>query len=261
MPSYNKHGVTSRVKLLLTGDSGSGKTTLLSSLANNGYNLRILDFDGGLDILGDYLTKEGTANTYYETLRDTMSKALAFPKALRLIDNWKTEEEDFGPISNWTDKDVLVIDSLTFMANSCMRSVLQQENKKFTDQPAIHHWGAAGRGVEAVIQYITSDEVKCNVVVTTHVQYVEDAAGGKKAYPVVIGAKLPTIIGRYFNCLLRIDVKPSKEGGTRTLRTVSDYKMDLKNTAPSIIEPDAEPNLNKIFEAIKENAKKKMVKS
>ena len=55
MASIRNHRASEVTKLLLVGDSGSGKTSSLASLANAGYNLRILDFDDGLAILPEYL--------------------------------------------------------------------------------------------------------------------------------------------------------------------------------------------------------------
>lgn len=256
MPAFKDHSVGSRTKLLLCGDSGSGKTSALASLANAGYNLRIADFDDGLDVLGNYLNPDAVDNVHYVTLRDTMKVASAFTNFTKLVENWKDGSTEFGPVKEWGEDDVLVIDSLTFLANSAMRYCLQRDGKKFSDQPAIQHWGEAGRNIELLVQYLTSDEVKCNVVFNTHVQYYDDAGGGRKAYPVVLGSKLPTIIGRYFNTILRIDVKPTKEGGTRILRTASDYKMDLKTPAPKNIEVETDLDLSKIFEGIKSNANK-----
>ena len=55
MPPLATHAATKRTKLLIVGDPGSGKTALLGSLANAGYNVRILDFDAGVDILFAYV--------------------------------------------------------------------------------------------------------------------------------------------------------------------------------------------------------------
>jgi hypothetical protein len=255
MPAYTDHTVGSRTKLLLCGDSGSGKTSSLASLANAGYNLRILDFDAGLDVLGNYLEGDAASRIHYVTLRDSMKTATAFENATKLITlGWKDGDIDLGLAKDWGDTDVLVIDSLTFLANSAMRRILQRDGKKFTDQPAIQHWGEAGRNIELLIQWLTSDELPCNLVVTTHVQYYDEPGGGSRAYPVALGRKLPTIIGRYFNTVLRIDVKPSKLGGSRILRTASDYKMDLKNPAPKQIDPEVDLDLNLIFEGIRKRA-------
>jgi ribosome-associated translation inhibitor RaiA len=259
MPSYSQHPVSSRTKLLLVGDSGAGKTAMLAGLANAGYELFILDFDDGLDILSSYLNKDAVDRVHYETLRDDLGKAEAFGKTLKLLDGWvdSATGEDFGPIDSWDAKRVLVVDSVTFLADAAMRKALRLNGKRPTDKPSQPDWYDAGRDVEEVIKYITSDNVKCNVVCNTHLLYMEDATGSTRAYPVVLGNKLPTKVGRYFNTICRIDVKPSKSGeGTRTLRTASDFKMDLKNTAPNSIDVEAEADLAKLFAAIKKNAEK-----
>jgi hypothetical protein len=42
---------------------------------------------------------------------------------------------------------------------------------------------------------------------------------------------------------------------------MSDHKMDLKVTAPSLIEPNIELDLNKLFESIQKNAQSKLKES
>lgn len=258
MPMFSEHPVDSRVKMLLVGDSGAGKTAMLAQLANAGYNLRILDYDNGLDILAEYLKPESVNNVMYHTLTDNMKSPDAFDRGLRLLSDWKEGDKSYGSITELGPQDVLVVDSLTFMGESALRRILKLNGKKLSDRPSQPEWGDAIRDVEGVIQYLTGDHVKCNVVMTTHIRYVEDAGGANKAYPAALGAQLPTKVGRYFNVVCRLDVKPSGKGSSRVLRTISDYKMDLKNTAPSIIEPEAEADLAKIFEAIKRNAENKL---
>lgn len=255
MPSFRKHTVSKSTKLLLVGDSGAGKTATLATLANAGYNVRILDFDNGLDILSSYLNDDAVDRVHYETLRDDLKKATAFAEAIKLINDWKTDDVDFGPVANWTEKDVLVIDSMTMMGTSALKAALQKSGNKMTDQPSQPQWGEAMRNVENIIQYLTSDSLKCNVIFTSHIHFQEDASGASKGYPSVVGSKLPTIISRYFNCVMRLDVKPSKSGGQRVLRTVSDFRMNLKNTAPKLIEPEIEPDLAHVIKAIQDNAK------
>ena len=62
MANIKTHKSAEYTKLMLVGDSGSGKTTALSTLANAGYNLRILDFDDGLSILPEFLNKYAVKN-------------------------------------------------------------------------------------------------------------------------------------------------------------------------------------------------------
>ena len=258
MASIKNHTSVDVTKLLLVGDSGSGKTASLATLANAGYKLRILDYDNGLDILPEFLNDTGVNNVSYVTLKDPMGRAEAFRKGATLISNWKDEDEEYGPVSKWTNKDVLVIDSLTLMGEAALRAALVFNNKKSTDQASQPEWGTAARDVQHIIQYITGSEVPCNVVVTTHMQYMEGDMGVSKAYPTSVGSKLSTKLGRYFNCVCRIDTRSSSKGTERTLRTVSDHRMDLKVTAPSLIGQTTELDLAKLFSAIQTNARKKL---
>ncbi len=260
MANIKTHKATEYTKLMLVGDSGSGKTTALASLANAGYNLRILDFDDGLSILPEFLNKDAVKNVSFVTCKDSLGQATAFRKGVQMITNWKDGDEDFGSVKNWTNKDVLVIDSLTLMGEAALRGALVFNNKKPTDQPSQPEWGTAARDVQHIIQYITGSEVPCNVVVTTHMQYMEGDLGVSKAYPTSVGSKLSTKIGRYFNCVCRIDTRSSSKGTERTLRTVSDHKMDLKVTAPSRVEANTECDLAKLFDSIQKNAQSKLNK-
>ena len=148
MASIKNHQSTDVTKLLLVGDSGSGKTASLAQLANAGYNLRILDYDDGLAILPEFLNADAVNNVSYVTLKDPIGKADSFRRGVNLISNWKDEGEEFGPVSKWTPKDVLVIDSLTLMGEAALRGALVFNNKKPTDQASQPEWGTAARDVQ-----------------------------------------------------------------------------------------------------------------
>ena len=70
MAKFAEHQVSAITRALVVGDSGAGKTSLLASVANGGYNLRVLDTDGQLDPLAGWLTKEGMKRTSFITLKD-----------------------------------------------------------------------------------------------------------------------------------------------------------------------------------------------
>lgn len=256
MTAFKDHPINKRVKALVTGDPGSGKTTLLASLANAGYNLRIMDFDAGLDILRAYLTPEGTDRTKYVTLTDSLNTATAFNLAYRLLSSWKVGEEDLGPVKSWGEDTVLAVDTITRAGDAALRRALAMSGKKFNDQASQPEWGTAIRDVEFLISYLTSEEVKCNVVFNSHLKYVGGEDGNAiKTYPHVVGSVtgggFPTRVGGYFNTIIRVDEKAK---GARVLRTISDHKMSLKNPAPKVVLPEEEPDLAKLFAKIKENA-------
>jgi hypothetical protein len=245
----NDHPAQRVTKALIVGDSGSGKTALLGSLANAGLKIRVLDFDDGLQILLDpaYLKPEARQNVSYVTLRDTLTKATAFSRAVSLLSNWKTETEDFGPVSTWGDDTVLVIDTLNFMSKAALKAAKAKAGKSLTQKASLAEWGDALADVENVVSWLTGSDVKCNLVANTHIKHIEDEDGISKAYPAIEGQNLAKQIAGYFNTVVRID---PKKDGKRIIRTVSDHKMSLK-TPSSTIPAEIEPNLALLFSYVR----------
>lgn len=105
MPPLTAHQSGKTTKLLFIGDSGAGKSGALASLASEGYNLRILDLDNGLDVLKNLLTdprsqyKTGAADRVeFVTVTDQMknvngklvpSRATAWTRAINLLAKWE----------------------------------------------------------------------------------------------------------------------------------------------------------------------------
>jgi hypothetical protein len=230
MPALSAHPSTTLTKALIVGAPGTGKTGALASLAEAGYNIRVLDFDNGLDILSHVCTKPERIE--YETLTDEYStksgkpmlkSAKAFPAAMKLLDNWH------GGVYTWTPDDVLVIDSLSLMARSAMNYVMFI-NGKLGQKPQIQHWGEAMELVENLLAVLYSTSVGCNVIVNSHIVYIgEDEDGPTTGYPMAIGSKLPPKIGRYFNSMLLARTLGTK----RVLATQSVGNIQCKNPAPN----------------------------
>ena len=125
MPSMLEHESNHLVKMLVAADSGSGKSGALSSLVDAGLNVRVLDFDNGLSVIRGFVNdKSKLANVHYKTLTDDLSlmaarigikKAHAFQEAMDLLDKggklWGDDAEHIGPVTSWTPRDVLVLDT------------------------------------------------------------------------------------------------------------------------------------------------------
>lgn len=217
MANLNTKKAKDPLKLLLIGDSGTGKTGALASLANAGFELFILDLDNGTDILNFVVKDEFKKNVHIETLTDTgkMSGSgsnqkiiklnpQAFPKALSLLQKWKDSEtgEDFGPVSSWSTNRVLVVDSLSFLGMAALDYVLAK-NGRGGEQPFQADWGEAMRMLEQTLQIIYSTEIKCHVVMNSHITYQQvEGSGITKGLPMGLGSQLPPKIGRYFNMML-----------------------------------------------------------
>lgn len=284
MPTLDD-GPQESIKMLLIGDSGSGKTSALGSLAKAGYDLFILDFDNGLDVLRDpdIVPRDCRKHIHYVTLTDPMKMGpggkviprgtpSAWADALGLLTNWRTKDgkyakagtepdEDFGPISEWGPDRVLVLDSFTFLGNAIMRHVAALNNK-LGERPTLPMWGDAGAAQETLLQMLYDASIKCHVIITAHISYIgtknkddkgqiieEDLHG----YPSALGRALPPKVGRYFNTVVRAVTRGTGQAAKRKLRTRSEQQVDLKVPISAIpVELPLEDGLATIFAKIQE---------
>ena len=247
MPTLEKHQSNEYTKLLCLGDSGSGKTGGLAPLVNAGYHLRILDMDNGLESLKQQVLRlcpEKIANVEYRTLRDKRKASpsgpiidgspKAFIEAIRMLDRWRYvdggNEIDLGVPAEWGPDVILVIDSLTFLSDAAYdwREPLTPKGKEGKyDQRAVYK--DAQDAIESVLALVTSEAFRTNVIVTSHVKYVDNPDGTKKGYPTAVGSALSPQIPRYFNTVALFQ---TKAGGKRTLHTAATAMIDLKNPKP-----------------------------
>lgn len=241
MPTLANHQSSSFTKLLLIGDSKSGKTGALAPLVKN-YKIRILDYDNGLDALAQIIKRDNPTkleNVEFRTLRDKMRStplgpvidgmAQAFIQGVQMLDNWKYADVDLGPPADWGKDTILVIDSLTFMSEAAwaFREPLVPKSKdgKY-DIRAVYK--DAQDAVEKVLAFVTSESFKTNVIVISHVRYVDNPDGTRKGYPTAIGGALSPQIPRYFNSVALAQTGP---GGKRFIQTAATAMIDLANPA------------------------------
>src|SRR5450631_4219058 len=223
MPSLSKHQSNMYTKLLIEGDSGSGKTGALCSLVAAGYKLRILDFDNGLETLKQYVMKECpnyVDNVEFRTLRDQrlasadgpiIKSPRAFVEAIKMLDRWRYKlddgtEIDLGVPAEWGPDCILVVDSLTFMSDAAFdfREPLAPKGRdgKY-DMRAVYK--DAQDAIENVLALLTSESFETNVIVISHIRYMERLDGITKGYPKSIGSALSPTIPAYFNSVAQFE--------------------------------------------------------
>jgi len=248
-------------KMLLVGDSGSGKTGALMALVAAGYNVRVLDFDAGVDVLRDFFnhpdsiyrkafpglwTAEQAAGIrkrlVYETVTDKMrksdsgklvpAKATVWQRSMGLLDKWG----ELGGITSWTPQDVLAVDSLTFASKAAMNLVLAM-NARLGGTPQQSDWGIAQGYVESLLQMLYDDQVNCNVIVNCHLKLFGPDGGMQKWHPETLGKALSPNIGRYFNTILHTKTIGSGSKERKVISTVSEQGLELKTTCPLRVKP------------------------
>lgn len=239
------------IKMLFMGDTGTGKTGALASLANAGYKLHILDYDNGLDILSSKIKPEFLKNVEYETLTEK-KKAIngqvlfqgtpkRFAKGLQLLTEWSGKYTSLD--------DVIVIDSLTFMSDAALEHVLAGAGHT-GKQPEIQEWGLAMSLIEDVLSILYSADLQCNVIVNSHIKYIQDEGTGiVKAQINTLGSKLPPKVGRYFNHLIMAQMQGTK----RVFKTKGSAMFGLKSPNPDKVKDtyDIESGLLEYFRDVK----------
>jgi hypothetical protein len=234
MPTLAQHQSNEYTKLLLIGHSKAGKTGAMAPLVPN-FNLRILDMDNGLDTLKAFVQKdhlERLDSIEYRTLRDqykmtplgpVCARPTAFNDALKMLTHWKYDDVDLGAPAEWGPDCILAIDSFTFLSDAAFNV-----QEPLVKDPRMAY-GNAQRALEKVLAIIQSDDFQTNVIVTSHIRYIELEDGKKKGFPTSVGEALSPKIPRYFNSVALCEVGP---GGKRTIQTAATSTIDLANPKP-----------------------------
>lgn len=154
--------------------------------------------------------------------------ATAFVEGVKLLDRWKYGDVDLGKPAEWGPECILVIDSLTFMSTAAWNFreplVPRSRDGKY-DVRAVYK--DAQDAIESVLALITSESFKTNVIVISHVRYVDNPDGSRKGYPSAVGGALSPQIPRYFNS---VALAQTGAGG-RTIQTAATPMIDLANPA------------------------------
>lgn len=242
MPSLAEHQSGQFTKLLIIGDSGTGKTGSLASLVPD-YRLFILDFDNGLDPLKQQIARVNPAhlaNVEFVTLRDKVKAspagpvidggAKAFVAALKLLDNWP----EFGKPAEFGPEAIVVLDSLTFCGNAAY-DWADQMNPGAKDKRNIFY--SAQQAVESMIGLLSSESFRTNVIVISHVRWVDRPDGTTKGYPSAIGGALSPQLPAYFNSVALATSSGTGDKVKRTIQTAPTALIDLKNPAPFAMAP------------------------
>lgn len=249
------------IRMMIVGYPGMAKTGAIAALANMGYKIRMLDYDGNSQSLLTYTDKDKLANIDIVYLEDAMRNGdrfiettgipTAFRMGLNLMDHWKYKDEDgtevdLGRSKDWGCDTIVVLDSLTSMGQASFRRQQSLSNKtplNTTEQV----WGLAMAQQEAFIEQLTSEKNNFHVIVLAHLKIVgpkdlrkedDDITKAIKSelqelipnrlFPSALGKALPPVIGGHFPILIEATNDFKATGMKRVLRTVPRPELDLK---------------------------------
>ena len=157
-----------------------------------------------------------------------------------------------GVPAEWGPNCILVFDSLTFFSDAAFdfrEPLVPRSRDGKYDQRAVYK--DAQDAIEKVIALVTSESFHTNVIVNTHIRYVDKEDGTRKGYPTAVGAALSPQLPAYFNSVALCQTKP---GGKRVIQTAATALIDLKNPKPFAMLPQypIETGLADFFAVLRE---------
>lgn len=275
-------------RIMIVGYPGSAKTGSLACLANAGFKLRVLDFDGNQEPLFQYCTPEGLKNIDIASCEDKLRQGPrytevvgntphAFVDAWKMMDHWKYTNPDgtvtdLGRSKEWGQDTIVVVDSLTSMGVAAMRQAMFIKNKT-PENNTDSTWGFAMAQQEAMVEQLTSTANRFHVIVLAHLKMVgpKDVRKGDddltkeikkelaqlvptRLWPSALGQALPQAIGGHFPTLLVAETVqvPASNKVKRVLRSNPRPELDLKlpSALPHTGEWDVKDGLLQIFKLL-----------
>jgi len=247
MPKFES--VPKPPRILICGEPAAGKTGALAQLANAGYRLMIHDFDSNSSVIASYL-KPGAADVYVNSYpiakstnvdlfgesNDASKQAYdAMAQFGKMLKHWKTKTEDLGPSSDMAAKDVIVIDSGTFLGELLLLASYEDKEVK---RDLRSRYNVAGNYYGALLDRLTGPLVGASVIVLTHIMQTGDKddqgkiMGKARDIPVGVGEKFSKKMQTYFSDIWHLEVGRDVK---RSFKTAATDKASLRTSAPHLI--------------------------
>lgn len=256
--TLDNHPSANIIKMLIVGESGTGKTGALASLALAGYNLWILDFDNGLDILANVLrdTPEAMTRVHYKLLRDKVSMSTGIPRIQTPVSAWKSAGKtlkEWG-VENFTANDIIVLDTLSSASQAAFNEAMAIAGR-LNQRPQQSDYGWMADSVLLFMDALTSEDAHYNVIVSTHIKFFEGSEESQttaRGLPNAKGQQISKDIAKYFNTVLLTRTQGSGAATRRILSTQPQGVVEVKTSAPKNVKASypVESGLASLFEDI-----------
>ncbi len=274
------------LRILCLAWPGGGKTGSLACLANAGFKLRILDFDGKKGSpLASYVRPECFKNvsimTFCDKLRggqkfiEVSGIPTAFADGIRAMDHWTYttddgEVVDLGRSRDWGPDTIVVLDTGTAMGRTAFRRVIAMNNRTPLNTRD-SDWGAAMAEEGAFLEKLCSPLNKHHTIVNYHLKALGPREARKgdtdavkeikereadliptRLYPSAMGSKsAPQNLGQYFSTTIEISPKYGPGGSVkRVINTQPREELDLKVAADLPKTLPIETGMLTIFETL-----------
>jgi len=251
-------------RVLVCGEPASGKTGAIAQLANAGYRIMLHDFDQNARVIGSYL-RDNAADVYVSTYavakvtntnlfagtgQATKQAVEELRRFCKMLDHWNADGDDLGPSSKLTAKDVIVIDSGTFLGELLLLAAHEDPETK-RDLRSLYN--VAGRYYSAILDHLCSNKIGASVLVLTHLMQTGDKddqgkiVGKARDIPVGVGEKFSKKMQTYFSDIWHLEVD---RGGNRTFKTSATDKASLRTSNPALIKASEPFDMASMFDRL-----------
>lgn len=265
--NLDEYSGNKRTKVLVYGAPKTGKTALVGKLAANGFTLHWLDLEQGIKTLlnpailpvqfrknvnviniPDHRMYPVAIDTVREVLRGGQKKVCAAHGKVNCPLCLKEAEAKWSTINilDFGEKDILVIDSLSQLANSAMNKfILKEISKPGGEEYKRTYTDYAGQGalMEQVLSLIQVLDV--NICCISHEIDSEKAESKEKLVPIMGTRNFSISGGKYFDAVVYTTVmnkshraissttfSPNIVTGSRLPVDVDENKGDALSIAP-----------------------------
>lgn len=252
-------------RALIFGPPKSGKTELAGRLSEH-YNLLWIDFENGFETLLK-LPKPWQERIELVAIPDTKVFPIGIETALKIITGSRVEicekhgkvscqmcKKDSLPFStvelnSLDDSWIVVIDSLTQLANSAMNHITK--DKEDTYKPEWPDYRSQGQLMDKFLSQV--QQAKYNIVCITHETETEMEDGKKKLVPVAGTTSFSRNTAKYFDHVIYSEVKNKKHNFASSTTYANNILTGSRSDVS--LESSATPSLLSIFSEMKVDSK------
>jgi hypothetical protein len=218
--NLDEYDEVKRTKIMVYGEPKAGKTALVGKLAEAGFKLHWFDLENGVKTLRneEMLAKEFRKNVSVYNIPDHKDLPIGLDALRKLFKGGKRKYcylhgvdqcplckktpglkwSDEIDINEFTDNDILVIDSWTQVSQSAYNKVVAASVRKDEEYKAtFDDWRMQGSYLDEVLSKIQVSNI--NICVISHEMDVEKSESKEKIVPLGGTRNFSKSVGKYFD--------------------------------------------------------------
>lgn len=275
--NLDEYKSSARAKVMVYGPPKSGKTALVGKLAEH-FTLHWLDLENGVKTLlnpailkpefrknvnvisiPDHKLYPVAIDTVKEVMRGGLKKICYSHGKVNCPICGKDQAAKWSSINilDFTDKDILVIDSLSQLSSSAMNKMVLKELQKPGGEEykaSFHDYAAQGQLLDMILSLI--QVIDLNVVVISHEVESEMTDGKDKIVPLAGTRNFSKLSAKYFDSVVYLSIVNKKHSAFNATTSLPNVLTGDRFGVTLDAQKDAELSLLPIFQHNLSSSKK-----